>query len=404
MTAYFLLIELLFFAFVVYLRVVKKEFAVIYLPVLFFTRLNFSFSTRMIFWYMILAGMIVYLMYTHRGFTKNNPYAILLAVYFTILLFFSSSISSVRPAYTSTTVLFLSIPIIHNLYKIYGRPVIEKELYKMSVIILLLFISNTVMSTVTGYTGGRDMYGLGGLSYGHMFATNFNIIPVVLFFLLYKLTGRYTVFGMAIAIISFALVVLSMRRSVFVTAVLAGAIFVLMLLMQRNKSNAFITIYAVGATVLIVVLSTGVLDTFWERYEGRGLGERDFLSGREGRFIEYQLVYSDMFIYHRYNPITGYELFNSGGNYGNGIFGERSLHSDITAIVHASGLVGLLLYLLMIFRAFNVSYKLAWSRIDKLIILFCAIALIIYSLTGRFTNADYMIVLFLIVLLPLTKN
>jgi hypothetical protein len=56
----------------------------------------------------------------------------------------------------------------------------------------------------------------------------------------------------------------------------------------------------------------------------------------------------------------------------------------------------------MVLRAFIASYNSLWYSNDKLILLYCAVALIIFSLTGRFTEADYMIALFLIVFLPIS--
>jgi len=404
MTAYFLLIELLFFIFTGYILFRKKELAVIYLPVLIFSRNIFIPSTRALIWYLILAVIMGYVIYKNKGFSRHNPYAILLVLYFTILLFLSTDPGGVRAHYIHSVVFLLSIPVIHNLYKIYDRSFIEDELYKMFVIILVLFISNTVIATLTGYTSGRGMYGLSGITYGNLFATDFNIVPIAIFFILYKLSCRYSVINMLIALISFAFIVLSMRRSVMVVAIAAAGLFMLMLLIQKNKSNALITIYATSMVVVMIFLYTNFFDTFLERYEHRGLQDREFVSLDEGRFVEYRLVYTDMFVHKRYSAVIGYELFNSSGNYGNQLFGSRSLHSDITVLIHASGLVGLLVYLLMIIRTFYISYKSSWSSYDKLILMFCATVFIVFTITGRFTSAHHMISLVLIVLLPISNK
>jgi len=354
---------------------------------------------------MILAGIMGYLYYRNKGTLRHNPYAILLSIYFTVLLFFSSDPSGVRANYTASVVFFLSIPLIYNIYKMYGRSFIESEIYKMCLIILLLFISNTVLATLTGYTGGGQMYrGVTGIWYGHLSAADFNIIPVALFFLLYKLSKKYSTSDILIAIVSFGLVVLSMRRSIMVAAIVSAGIFALMLLFQRNISNFIITTFTLGMFIIITLVSSDVLNKFWERYEARGLHEREFVSTEEGRFIEYELVYSDIFIHKRYSPITGYELFNSSGNYGGGVHKLRSLHSDITVIIHGSGLLGLFLYLLMTFKSFKDSFMSALNVSDLLILLFCAAALIIFSLTGRFTMADHMITTFLVLLLPMSNR
>jgi len=400
MNTYLLLLELSFYAFTVYLFLRKEELSIIYLPVLFFTRSIIEPSAPAILWYMILAVMMGYIILNNEGFSRNNPYAILLVIYFTILLLLSSDIASVRAHYTASVVFFLSIPLIYNIYGKYDRSFIEEEIYNMSIIVALLFISNVVMSSITGFSGERGMYGFSGILYGNLTSSDFNIVPVALFFILYKLADRYNTPSMLIAFLTFTFLILSMRRSVMVAAVAAVGVFVLILATRENKSAVFKTIGAVVTVLVITLLNTDLLDTFRERYESRGLSEGEFVSTEEGRFVEYGLVYTDMFVEKRYSPVFGHELFNSGGNYGNEIFGRRSLHSDITVIVHASGILGLLLYLLMIFKSFHLSYLSALNIEDKLILLFCAGALLIFSFSGRFTAADYMIVLFLYIFLP----
>lgn len=404
MTIYFILLELFFYGFTLYILVRKGELSVIYLPVLFFSRNLFGFSMRAIVWYMILAVIMGYLILSNKGFSRSNPFAILLAIYFTILLWFSTDLTAVRPAYAATVVFFLSIPLIHSIYLKYDRSIITNELYNMAIIVLLLFISNVVMSSLTGYDGGRPMYGVTSIKYGNMFASAFNIVPIVLFYVLYKLSARNSAMDIVLSVLGFAFVMLSMRRSVMVVAVIAVGIFMIMIMIQENKSNVLKTITALGAIILIALIYTDVLDMFWQRYEIRGLAERDFVNTEESRLSEFGLVYSDMFIEKNYSPIFGYELFNSAGNYGDEIFGARSLHSDITVIVHASGLLGLMFYVLMMCKTFSLSYISVCDINDKLLLLFCMLTLIVFSLSGRFTSAEYMIALVLIMQLPVSQD
>jgi hypothetical protein len=406
MSVYLLLLELFFFFFTVYIVVRKEELSLIYLPVLFFSRNVFVPSTRAIFWYMILVGIMGYIIFKNRGFSKYNPYAIMLVIYFTALFYLSSDMTSTRTGYIQCAVLFLSLPLIQNIYKKYDRASIENEIYKVSVIILLIFLSNVILSSLTGYTGARDrtMYGLTGILYGNLRVADLNILPFALFFVLYRLSARYSTTDLIISVITFSSLVLSMRRSIMVAATAASGIFLLMLLLQRNKSNAIVTTYALAVVVIIAIMSTDVLDIFKDRYEHRRLDEREFVNVEESRFIEYELIYYDMFIDNAYSPWFGFELLNSPGNYGNGIFGDRSLHSDLPVIIHSSGIIGLMLYLLMIFRAYAVSFKFSKNSNDRLVLLFCFVALIIFSLTGRFTHADYMIMMFLFVLLPVSSE
>jgi hypothetical protein len=124
----------------------------------------------------------------------------------------------------------------------------------------------------------------------------------------------------------------------------------------------------------------------------------------EKRFIEYSLLYDDMFVYEAYSPWFGFELFNSAGNYGKGFLDDRSLHGDIPNLLHSSGLVGVTLYLLMIGTVFRRAISAAKKYQDKLIILFCTVSFLVYTVTGRYTEVAATLLLFLVLMLPLAKN
>jgi len=403
MNTYLLLLELFFFAFTGYILIVKKQLAIIYLPVLFVSRNLYDSFTRALVWYLILLIIMTYLIYKNRGYTRNNIYSIILVVYFTILFSLSTDAEGARSGYISAVVFFLSIPICQQVYKKYDRSIIDGELCKMALIVLLIFISNTIMSTLYGFSGERPMYGFAGVVYGNMRHTDFNIIPIVLFILLYKILKEYSTFDLLVAIVSFSFLLLTMRRSVIVAAITGVGIIMLMLIIEKNKSKSMMGLILAGMIAVFLVSGTNILDRFWERYEQRDLHEEKFVSREEERFTEYGILYSDMFVNKRYSPLFGYELFNSPGNYGDGINQDRSLHSDIPVIVHASGLVGLLLYLLMVTRTFLISYVSSETTNEKMIILFCVLVFIIFAITGRFTKAETMIAMFMLILLPNAK-
>src|SRR5690606_4505928 len=125
---------------------------------------------------------------------------------------------------------------------------------------------------------------------------------------------------------------------------------------------------------LVVIETTGFLTLLLERYEQRDLENRAL--AEESRFAEYGLLYKDIFIHHDYSPWLGYELLISRGNYGKGIFGDRSLHGDLPNIFHSAGIIGVMLYLLMITSTFRSAIQHIRSRTDLLIILFCFFAFI----------------------------
>ena len=207
---------------------------------------------------------------------------------------------------------------------------------------------------------------------------------------------------MGVLVVALAFLMLSMRRSVMSLGIL-GVGMALLTLLNRREAKKFILI---SCSILllgyIIYENTSFMDLFKERYELRNLDDRAL--EEEGRFLEYQLLYEDMFIHNDYSPWFGYELFNSEGNYGRQIFEMRSLHADLASIAHSSGLIGVLLYLLMVLTVFLKSFRAAISNTDKIVFFFCAVVFGLFTITGRFTELDSMLLLFLTLQLPLANE
>ena len=66
----------------------------------------------------------------------------------------------------------------------------------------------------------------------------------------------------------------------------------------------------------------------------------------EGRYQETFYVIDEIIYSNKLEMLLfGKEIFNSPGNYANGKYGRRMIHSDYNAILHGSGIVGMFLYL-----------------------------------------------------------
>lgn len=130
--------------------------------------------------------------------------------------------------------------------------------------------------------------------------------------------------------------------------------------------------------------------------ENRSLNE-------ENRMMEFNMVYKDMFVFYDYSPWFGYELFQSEGNYGKGVFGTRTLHTDLTSIVHSSGFLGLFLYLMMVSVAFWQAWKKTYSKSQYYHFAFCSIAFLIYTVTGRYTTLSSSIFFYLLLFLSVSR-
>ncbi|MFW5879378.1 MAG: hypothetical protein ACOCUV_00995 [bacterium] len=296
----------------------------------------------------------------------------------------------------------LGILIIPDLYAKYERNRVIRELNRMCFVFLLLFIANTVICTALSYYP-KPMYGMiSGISYGGIYAAAFNSIPVVLFaffiFNAHKLSYTYLSTG----VISFLLLMITMRRSVALVSIFAILIVLFYLLYTKKARKLFIVILILTAAAFSLTF-LGIADQFEERYDSR-FHNRQLVSMDEGRFMDFKLVYKDLFVDNRYGKLFGFEFFNAPGNYGGGIFGDRNLHADIPLIVHASGMVGLTLYLLMILKSFKHSWRYCLTYMDKFIFLFCTLTFVVFTISGRITNTAYALSLFSVLMIPIANS
>jgi hypothetical protein len=402
MELFFLCLEVFLYGFALYVLATKKDLALIYLPVIFFTKIIITPVLPALVYYAVISLILGKLLVRNSHFYRHNIFAVLISAYYLFLLPRSGDLEVIRPFVFAVFWFFLSLPLINALYQKYEQEVVFKELTQAAFLILGLFVANVLVSTAFSYSPFA-MYGItSGLLYGNIYAADFNILPVAVFLLTLGLMQKRNTLYFIVLALAFAFIMLTLRRSVMGQSA-AGVVFAVFITMAQKdlKKVLFFGMFAFCIGFLIYA-NTEFMSVFQERYELRNLEDRAL--DEEARFLEYALIYKDMFIYRDYSPWLGYELFNSWGNYGRGIMGDRSLHSDITNIAHSSGLLGLALYFLMIITAFVQSFRKAAGRQDIIIILFCAMTFLGFTTTGRYTETGYMLLLFLLLMLPLTRK
>ena len=396
---YFLLIlELFIYVFAIVITIRKKELALIYLPVLFFANTVIGEHAISAFvYYGIITGILLFIVVKNTSFLKSNIFAIFLIIYFFVLMGKAGNLGAIRQDLFNVMWLFFCIPIIPVLYRKYSREQIMKELGQSAFIILVIFILNTGLSSLTGFNV-YSMYGItSGILYGNMFATDFNILAIALFILFLRALSVRNVLYLGVGIAALALLSLTLRRSVIGLAVMGLAIAMLLFFIQNIKT-ALVLGVAMMAGAIFIVAKTNFITSFNDRYELRRLDERSL--DEEKRLFEYNMIYGDMFVHHRYSAWFGFGLFNSPGNYGDGTFYDRTLHSDVTSIAHSSGVMGLCLYLVMFTIAFATAIRRSTGRTDNLIIIFCLVTFITFTLTGRYTQVGCMLLLMLALQIP----
>jgi hypothetical protein len=403
MNTFLLIIAIVFFiGLALYCLIKKNERALFYLPTLFFVEKIVDTYNPPISSYGFYTLIILVCIARNGFFFRKNIWSFLLIIYFLILLNKSSNMLLIRPYVFSTTCLFLLIALIPTIYKKFPAEVIYKELSNGCFLILILFILNALASTWYKFSP-MEMYGItSGVMFGNLWAAAFNTMPLALFVVFMYGVSEKKPMHLIVSIVTFFFIMLTLRRTVIVLSAL-GILITLMTLLTREKAKMFFMAGGFIAVIGFCVYNyTDFFAEFKERIELRKLDERDL--AEEKRMFEYSLLYDDMFVYHAYSPWFGYELFNSAGNYGKGVLADRSLHGDIPNIWHSSGLIGVMLYLLMIGTAFMQAWRAARRYRDKLLFAFCGISFAAYTGSGRYTEIAATLLIFLIVSLPLATS
>jgi len=403
MDSFFIVVKVIFILGVsIFVLFKKSDFCIIYLPVLFFTEKVVSDVSPAFLYYGIVTLLILVQILKNPLFFRNNIWAVILIIYYLMLLNRSQDVVLIRPFVFTVCWFFISVPLIAGLYKKHPAAIIYQELSQAALLVLILFILNSMASTAYKFAPA-EMYGIKtGILYGNLYAAAFNTLPFAIFIVLNRGINEKKVLHLGIAIVSFFIVLLSLRRTVMALSALA-IIINMMTMLTRQKAKIFLIAMGVlGGIGGFIYKETDFMSEFKQRIELRKLDDRDL--AEEKRFLEYNLIYTDMFVYHAYSPWTGYDLFNSAGNYGNGILGDRSLHGDLTNIAHSSGLIGVGLYLLMMGTAFLKSFRASGTYQEKLIILFCCATFLAYTASGRYTEGAASVLQMLVLMLPVSKQ
>ena len=403
MESFFLLTKIVFiYGLSIYLIFKKGELSIIYLPLLFFVEKIVGAIEPAYQYYGLVCLLILLLIIRNLGAFRNNIWSLLLIVYFLFLLNRSSNLQLIRPYVFSVIWLFTLVPLIPSIYKKYTVEVVMKELKQSCLLILILFIANAMAATLFKYAP-IEMYGItSGVRYGNIWAAGFNTLPVAfLLIFLYGISER-KLFYLFVSIVSVFFIMLTLRRTVMGLTAFAILISLLTMLTRQKSKMLLFSIGILAVAGYFIYTYTDFMSEFKERVELRKLDERDL--AEEKRFIEYNLLYDDMFVYKDYSPWYGYELFNSAGNYGRGILGERSLHGDIPNLIHSSGLIGVTLYLLMIGTSFWQAIRSVKLYQEKLIVLFCAGVFVVFTVTGRYTENAASLLWLLLLMLPVAQH
>jgi hypothetical protein len=399
MKEFFLLVEFALPIMIIYWIVKKQSLIVIYVPFIMFSYHIIEQRLPGFFQYLIIGGILLYLVIFNIPFLRQNPFSIIIFLYFLFLLKnIEVDFKTIRPYFMNVSWLFLGIALLPQIFKRYPRERIFYELSTAAFLVMLIFSINTGLSTILKYNP-RAIYGItSGILFGNVSNDYYNIFPLALFLILRRGIRDKNVLYLGIYFVSIFLVLLTLRRTVMALSVI-GTILVMIELLDFKKIKQFLAYGIITILITVVVISnTSFLPQFIERYERRDLDNRA-LEG-EGRVMEFDLIYKDLFVYYDYDPWFGYRLDDSKGNYGKRIFGDRSLHTDFAHLIHSSGIFGLFLYLMMISIAFYSVWKRISTKDEFLQFMFIGLCFGVYFINGRYITANAMLMMFAILFLP----
>lgn len=266
--------------------------------------------------------------------------------YWALLILFSSNIVGSAMEYLKVAVSLMFFPIASILVNSHERFVKFQRftLYCLVIYAFFVLLSNVFGGGDISYEGDDEEVFKTALGDAKLYPPAF-LVGLIPFFLKQKIvTKKYL--WIIIAFINFSLLLLSLRR----TTLIIIAVLITLFFLFSGKIGRLIGI-VVLAGILLTTTFPLYEEAFMKRIEARSnVYSEDYSVTQEGRYMELGYVLDD-FERNRYAPVPhifGKEAFNTINNYG--FYKPRPIHVDYTYIFFSSGLLGLFLYLLFVFR------------------------------------------------------
>ena len=286
-----------------------------------------------------LTLLVVYFILIFRKIVVLNIWMTIYLLYVLLLVPFSSNFVESMQGYLSVFASMLLFPVGFYFIRNYS----ELKVLNTSMIVLAsIFVINSLISSVFGL--GFDYYGggvtLGGFITSKLFSASLFLVllPVIL-----PLTDK-TIPKIYIILISglvFVFLLLSMRRTSIFIPVFG---FILYFIFSQKKMLSIAT-FSVFAFMLLFAYPF-YKDALENQFRARRETLEETSLDQEYRYKEAFIVVSETFSDLK-TGLFGKEIFNSSGNYNQGKWGTRPIHIDYDLILHGSGIIGLILYLMI---------------------------------------------------------
>jgi hypothetical protein len=217
-----------------------------------------------------------------------------------------------------------------------------KKLINSIALIGVLYILNILISTFFNIKG--KSYSGEIFDVGNVFTEGLNSMAYLLTAapLILYLNPKYRRIIIVLSVIIFILVLVQLKR-ISILAILTGLLINLFL--SRNRINIFFGLLISSFFLFIAFpLFESTLQKQVKARERRLSTEN---IEEEGRYQE-TFVVLDEIVFSGETALLffGKEVFNSPENYANGKYGRRMIHNDYNVILHGSGVVGLILFVI----------------------------------------------------------
>jgi len=308
--------------------------------------------------YIINGFFLIYTIYVTFKYVEIKRFMVpmyLFFIYLLILIFFSSNFFYSAQTYIKTLIPALFLPISFTFIKDINQ---LKKFNKILILFLLLYLINFILTNF--FKIGKTPYSSLGSDFslyvGNVFTEGLNSIVYILVILplILYLNKRHKKFVIFLGVLAFVALLLNLKR-ISILAVFIGYFFLIFF----SKRKSYFIKSIVPIILLLLILYPFYKEPLQYQFLNRSSRFTEDFYENEGRYIETKLVWNEVFSFNFIpQSLFGKEMFNSPGNYGGGVFGERPLHMDYNSLLFGSGILGLLFYFYYNIAILNYFLKL----------------------------------------------
>jgi len=359
---------------------------------------DYSMYLRILFYAWVLYLFIMLTNCTIR-YSKSIVFIIVFHLYTALLVLSSSNIFYSFKQYIAVLLAFICYIISLHIFSSFDQ---LKKFKSIIIVLPILMIINSIMSNyfnlgITQYNAG---FYSGSIETNKIYSASLSIV-LWMVLLPHFTSKKKKIISTVIILILSVIILLTMRRTGIIIVLLGVAIYFIL----HNKKS-YPLFLAVISSIFLFISYPIYRDTLSSTIEARAhkvTMERGIEA--EIRYKEILSVSNKIFSFS--DPIYslfGTELYNSRGTYNSHIHTfqlKRLLHSDYSTILHGSGLLGFLLYVMIFVSMYRDCSKL-WRNGKKTIIvqelktvfLIFFILVIVISIPGRMTSISFRTIIF----------